>query len=342
MLLKGSQVGTDSTMKASERCYARSKLCNVLFTFELARRLSGAAPAAAEPEVAAAARSLPGTAGCSLPHAKEICVTAFNPGLMLDTNFVTSAAGTAAGWVAWVLTPLLRLTVLGTIMTTAGSSGVTLARLAMGELKATAQTAVYFDKAHEKPSSEFSRRVLLHDARTHTQARGVLLRGRGRGAALPLSEVSCCLRRSQVEGRANARGARAVGALCPMGGAHAERTHRSRAHGRLVKKPRRALLEVVGGCSLSPCISSAFLCFWLSARCAAPVACINALLRAALGGQYPVSCFCNCLHRRQHPVSSLAAAACDVLLVLLPITAPYAPALYVHWSPYSLRAWCGV
>lgn len=138
-------------------CCARSKLCNVLFSYELARRLSGAAPAFAEPEVADAVRSLPGTAGCSLPNAKQICVAAFNPGLMLDTNFVTSATGTITGWVFWAFTPIIRLSPYGHLLTTGPGSGAVLARLAIGELRSPTSTAVYFDKAQERPSSEFSR-----------------------------------------------------------------------------------------------------------------------------------------------------------------------------------------
>lgn len=162
VLLEGTPVGGEDARRSSERHYCRSKLCNVLFTYELARRLSGAAPAAAEPEVAAAVRALPGTAGCSLPHARGVSVAAFNPGLMLDTNFVTSSAGTVTGWVAWLFTPLVRLSPFGHLLATGPASGATLARLAMSELKATAPTSVYFDKANERPSSEFSRRARLH------------------------------------------------------------------------------------------------------------------------------------------------------------------------------------
>lgn len=105
----------------------------------------------------AAVRALPGGASCKLPGAKQICVAAFSPGLMLDTMFYSSGAGAVSGWIAWALTPLLRLTALGTFMATGAASGALLARAAVGELRATRPTSIYFDQKDEKPSSEFSR-----------------------------------------------------------------------------------------------------------------------------------------------------------------------------------------
>lgn len=90
---------------AGNRRYARSKLLNVLFGQELAAR------------------------------APLLFVASFNPGLMLDSSFVGRIAGPFAGAVAWALTPLLRLTLLGDIIRTAPLSGCALAALAVPSSK---------------------------------------------------------------------------------------------------------------------------------------------------------------------------------------------------------------
>ena len=63
--------------------YSRSKLCNVLFAAELARRLSGATTPRAGPDTLAALAAVPGGASCTLPGSRSIRVVSLNPGAML-------------------------------------------------------------------------------------------------------------------------------------------------------------------------------------------------------------------------------------------------------------------
>ena len=146
ILFGGEPLPGESAHISGMRRYSRSKLCNVLFTHELAHRLSGAAPAATR---------APGGSSCSLPAARSLRVLAFNPGLMLDTNFVTASTGRVIGWLAAALRPLLLLTSLSRLLRTGPQSGAVLAQIAMGEVGAGANAA-YFDGPAQKPSSDFS------------------------------------------------------------------------------------------------------------------------------------------------------------------------------------------
>ena len=156
----GGAVGGEGASDSGQRRYTRSKLLNVLFTHELARQLSGAAPHAA---AAAAAAAMPRAAACALPGAPATRVLAYNPGLMLDTAFVASLTGSwLVGALAWLLTPALRWTSLGRFLADAPSSGAALAELALPTpasapwLDAGA-TAAYYDKRALAPASAFAR-----------------------------------------------------------------------------------------------------------------------------------------------------------------------------------------
>lgn len=111
-LLHGDAIRDESARVAGLRRYAQSKLANVLFTHQLALRLSGDLPEGlAEPEdtnqqgagafeMARLMQALPRRT-CALPHAASLRVLAFNPGMMLDSNFIASSVG-------WVRVPLAR------------------------------------------------------------------------------------------------------------------------------------------------------------------------------------------------------------------------------------------
>lgn len=109
-------------------------------------------------EVAQAASKSPTNRACGLEHASTITSVAMNPGLMLDTGFVTAIGGKFLGYVAWALIPLLRWTPVGRLMRDATMSGQDLARLAVDE-KFAGITAAFFDGNKQKPSSEFSREM---------------------------------------------------------------------------------------------------------------------------------------------------------------------------------------
>ena len=143
--------------------YARSKLLNVLFTNELAFRLSGDLPLnnevqALEESVIAAANSLPTKACCSLPGAKKIRTAGFNPGLMLDSNFIGTSMGPLTGWFAYFMIPVARYMIGNSVKSSAGS-GDRLAKLALGELGAE-RTEVYYNADTERPTSTFAKSLL--------------------------------------------------------------------------------------------------------------------------------------------------------------------------------------
>jgi hypothetical protein len=150
--------------RAPRRCWAsrhRSKLCNVLFTRDLARRLSGAPPPdSTDAEALAAAAALPGGAACALPAARSVRVLALNPGLMLDTSFNANSFGRFMGALVYYLSPLLRLTPLRRIMRTAAASGALVAAVAQGVRHGDAPSGTYFSSdGTPQPPSVFARSV---------------------------------------------------------------------------------------------------------------------------------------------------------------------------------------
>ena len=157
MLLGLEGIPSDSVLTSGGRRYSRSKLANVMFTFELARRLSGAAPHGVEAAVAAKSSALPGTAGCTLPTAKSLTVVAMNPGGMLDTGFVTNLLGRVVGAIMWALIPVVRWTPIGALLRSAPVSGAHLAEVSLGKGSGGVDSAVYYDGATVKNSSLFSR-----------------------------------------------------------------------------------------------------------------------------------------------------------------------------------------
>jgi len=157
VICKGMPTEGDNEYKAGIRRYTRSKLCNVFFTQELARRLSKSAPKYLDkPEVLAAYENLPSHT-CVLSNAKDIKVVAFNPGLMLDTMFISKSINSP--WIAnslWFLSPAIRnLLPVGNLMRDSKCSGEKMARLAIGEIEGNT-TAAFFSDEKSKPSSRFS------------------------------------------------------------------------------------------------------------------------------------------------------------------------------------------
>ena len=91
----------------------------------------------------------------ALPAARNIKVIAFNPGLMLDTNFVAGISS-VAGFFARTLGPLiLPLTSAGRFARNPKDSGLRLARLAHGNLVGDA-TAAFVSDDDVIPTSAFS------------------------------------------------------------------------------------------------------------------------------------------------------------------------------------------
>jgi len=156
VLLRGARVLGEGAFQSGYRYYSRSKLCNVLFTQELARRMSGAPPAAAEPSVAAAVATMPDNACCALPAAKSVRVLALDPGLMLDSGFFATSTLGKLGWVLNLLSPLLRLA-LGRRMHPVAMSGAVLANVATGQLSGDAPSGTYISDGAPKPASAFAR-----------------------------------------------------------------------------------------------------------------------------------------------------------------------------------------
>lgn len=162
VLAEGKPIEGEDDRASGGRRYTRSKLCNIFFTNELARRLTGAVPHAVGEDVAAASKALATNHSCTLPQARSVQVIAMNPGLMLDTNFFASAMGSVMGWIAYLFRPIIYLTPLGNFMRTGPESGAVLAQLAtgggpVGPLTPGAETAAFYDGPDLKPSSEFSR-----------------------------------------------------------------------------------------------------------------------------------------------------------------------------------------
>ena len=134
LLARGEPIDGETPRDSGGRRYSRSKLCNVFFTNELARRLA---------------------TGNRYPAAKRAQVLAFNPGLMLDTGFFSGIVGKFGGTVARWLTPIARLTSMGTFMRSGPASGPELARIATAN-DLPVLTAAYYDGPSLKLSSEFS------------------------------------------------------------------------------------------------------------------------------------------------------------------------------------------
>ena len=155
LLLRGEPLPVYGSKNGQLR-YSRSKLCNVFFTNELALRTTGAIPITVEPSVAAAATTLPQKSSCKLSNAKQVKCVAFNPGLMLDTDFVKNIMGGIIGAFAWFLLPVLRMTSVEHVLRSGPLSGGRLARIATGKILSDS-TAAFVSDETPHPSSEFSR-----------------------------------------------------------------------------------------------------------------------------------------------------------------------------------------
>ena len=157
LLARGAPRAGDSSSVAGSRRYSQSKLCNVLFAQELARRTSGAAPKGTAADVAAAAAALPGAASCALPGARSLSVVSMNPGAMLDGNFLAGVAGPVIAAIAWALTPLLRYApIIGRLMRSAAESGPVLAGIAL-PVETRSDSAAYYNGPSVQNASAFAR-----------------------------------------------------------------------------------------------------------------------------------------------------------------------------------------
>jgi len=166
VLAAGGPINGESARDAGQRYYTRSKLCYILFTNELARRLSGTPPRDCAEDVVSKLASIPGAKSCALPGASIIKVISFNPGLMLDGTFVSASQGSFIGGLAYLLQPLLSLTPIGKVLRSNAISGPVLARLALPhapelgglpEVGAADASAAYFDGERLHATSAFSR-----------------------------------------------------------------------------------------------------------------------------------------------------------------------------------------
>jgi hypothetical protein len=86
-------------------------------------------------------------------------VAAFNPGLMLDTNFISNSVHPIIGGIAYCITPLIRWSPFGHLLRSSDISGEHLAKLVLGELGQGTESGCYFDGLSLKPASEFARSV---------------------------------------------------------------------------------------------------------------------------------------------------------------------------------------
>jgi len=156
LIAKGEAIPGENDRQSGSRRYSRSKLLNVMFTYELARRLARSVPNGTGPETKLAIEALSNGATNNLPTAKSIQIIAMNPGLMLDTGFFSNVVGKTLATTVWFATPVLRLTHMGNFLRSGPRSGEDLAALAVSK-DFDGITATYFDGAKVKQSSEFSR-----------------------------------------------------------------------------------------------------------------------------------------------------------------------------------------
>ena len=161
--MQGAPFPGDTDRVNGSRRYSRSKLCNVFFTQELALRLSGSISTHIPVTVAALAGKKQQRLSCTLPQAKHIKVTAYNPGLMLDTQFFAGAAGAALANIVWFLGAMgvLSLTPLGPLMRSGPVSGPRLAKLASGALLPTVAVGFVSDEVRVWPDCRMMKPRLL-------------------------------------------------------------------------------------------------------------------------------------------------------------------------------------
>jgi len=127
LLAKGIPNPGDSEFNAGNRRYSRSKLCNILFTFELNRRLQA-------------------------QGVHNIRSTSFNPGLMLDTSFGREY-NVVIRTLAWLLSPIVLATM--SIARTSKDSGRILGAIST-DFTSTEPLPVYYSSEKVKVPSLLS------------------------------------------------------------------------------------------------------------------------------------------------------------------------------------------
>ena len=154
VIARGETVGDEG----SRVRYSRSKLCNVLFAAELARRLSGATTPLADPETLAALAAVPGGASCTLPGSRSIRVVSLNPGAMLGTSFIAGIVGPFAGWIlVSMMSVILPLTPFRRLLRDVKKSGPILAKVATGECCADVPSGSFISDGEAHAASAFAR-----------------------------------------------------------------------------------------------------------------------------------------------------------------------------------------
>ena len=142
-------------LKARELRLSRSKLFQILFTYELSRRINGSYPQYIPDSVKEVVTNLPRGNSCNLAEGKSISVIAMCPGALPESNAMSGMLGPTVGFIIWLLIPILRMIpYCRRLMRTLKESGHHLANLAL--FPRDGGTAGFFVDGVAVPSSKFT------------------------------------------------------------------------------------------------------------------------------------------------------------------------------------------
>ena len=142
-------------LKARILRLSRSKLYQILFTYELSRRINGSYPQYIPDSVKEVVTNLPRGNSCNLAEGKSISVIAMCPGVLPDSNAMSCMLGPTAGFIIWLLSRILRMIpYCRRLMRTLKESGHHLANLAL--YPRDGGTAGFFVDGVAVPSSKFT------------------------------------------------------------------------------------------------------------------------------------------------------------------------------------------